>query len=181
MSIYDFSILKNNGTTESLDKYRGKVLLIVNSATECGFTPQYTDLKNLHDKYAQKGLVILDFPCNQFGAQAPGTDEEINLICVGKYLLPYVMASKVEVNGDNAHPLFTYLKEHKGFSGFNPEHKLTKVLHEMLAKNDEKYHEKSDIKWNFTKFLVDREGNVIERFEPVDDLKVVEEAIIKLL
>ncbi len=181
MNIYDFTILKNDGKTETLEQYKGNVLLIVNSATACGFTPQYTDLKNLHEKYAEKGLVILDFPCNQFGEQAPGTDEEIQDFCVNKYLLPYTLCAKIDVNGPQEHPLYTYLKSKKGFSGFNPNHEKSSRLSERVAKDDADFKNNENIKWNFTKFLVSKDGEVLERFEPVDDMSEVEAAIAKLL
>ncbi len=181
MSIYDFSVTKVNGEKQELSMYKGKVMLILNSAIKCGFTPQYEQLAKMHNDYADKGLVILDFPCNQFGEQAPGTDEEIEAFCVNKYLLPYILCSKTEVNGENEHPLYTYIKSKMGFRGFPKEHQSTEVLEKMLSKNDPNYAELSDIKWNFTKFLVDKDGNVVKRFEPGEDMKIVEEEIVKLL
>ncbi len=182
MKFYEISVLDENGKMKSLSDYKGKVLLIVNSATECGFTPQYEQLRMLYDKYFEHGFEILDFPCNQFGGQAPGTDREIKDFCVLKYAIPYPIFSKVDVNGDNESLLFKYLKEKKGFEGFNNhKHPLNDRLHEMMINKDPKYSLNSDIKWNFTKFIVSRDGVVIKRFEPVDDMLDVEDLIQSLL
>lgn len=142
MSIYDYKVKDVVGEEISLSAYEGKVLLIVNTATGCGFTPQYDGLQDLYDKYAEQGLEILDFPCNQFGHQAPGSEEEIVDFCQLRYGVTFKQFAKVEVNGANEIPLYTYLKEQKGG---------------VMGKN---------IKWNFTKFLVDRKGNVVGRFAP---------------
>ncbi len=181
MDIYEIGIQKNDGTEVRLEDYKGKVILVVNSAIQCGFTPQYIDLKLFHEKYAKDGLVILDFPCNQFGKQSPGSDEEIQEFCINKYFLPYQLCKKVDVNGEHAHPLFTYLKNKVGFTGFQKEHELSSVLEEMLYKEDPEFSKSNDIKWNFTKFLISRNGEVIERFEPVDAMNTVENAIVKEL
>ncbi len=157
MSIYDFTVTDQNGQEVSLGDYRGKVLLIVNTATHCGFTPQYLGLQALYEKYQEKGFEILDFPCNQFGGQAPGSDKEIHDFCVSRFALTFPQFSKVNVNGDKASPLYQYLKkEQPGLLG-------------------------GAIKWNFTKFLVDREGAVVKRFAPKDKPEDIEEAIEKLL
>ncbi|MDC7954584.1 glutathione peroxidase [Fusobacterium simiae] len=181
MEIYDFTVKNRKGEEISLKNYKGKVLLIVNTATRCGFTPQYNDLEKLFEKYNKDGLEILDFPCNQFGNQAPETNEEIHNFCQLNYEVKFDQFSKIEVNGKNALPLFNYLKEQKGFTGFDPTHKLTTVLTEMLTKNDPDFAKKSDIKWNFTKFLIDKSGNVVARFEPTTSLEKIEEEIKKLL
>ncbi len=140
MSIYDFKVKDAKGEEVSLSDYKGKVLLIVNTATGCGFTPQYEGLEKLYEDYRDKGFEILDFPCNQFGNQAPGTEDEIVSFCQLKFGTKFKQFKKIEVNGENEEPLYTYLKsQKKGIGG-------------------------SKIKWNFTKFLVDREGNVVERF-----------------
>ncbi len=158
------------------------MVLIVNSATECGFTPQYEQLREIYNKYSKQGFEILDFPCNQFGGQAPGTDSEIKEFCVLKYSIPYTIFSKIDVNGENETSLFKFLKMKKGFEGFNnPKHPLNDKLHEMMLKKDPNYQLNSDIKWNFTKFLVDRNGEIVKRFEPVDDMKDVDKAVLKLL
>lgn len=157
MSVYNYSVKAKNGDEISLETYKGKVLLIVNTATGCGFTPQYTGLQKLYDTYKEKGFEILDFPCNQFGNQAPGSDEEIHTFCVSRYAMTFPQFSKVEVNGDTAHPLFKYIREQKkGAIG-------------------------SSIKWNFTKFLVDRNGTVVRRFAPTDTPESIEQHIVNLL
>ncbi len=182
MDIYSISVKKSDSSTQQLSDYKGKVMLIVNSATHCGFTPHYEDLKMLYNKYNKNGLEILDFPCNQFGEQAKGSDEEIASFCTLNYDTPYKLYAKTTVNGDEQDELFKYLKEQKGFEGFNnKEHPLCKVLSDMMYKADPDYADKSDIKWNFTKFLVDKSGNVVARFEPIDDMKEVEKAILALL
>ena len=180
-NVYDFEAKDMKGNMVSLKKYEGKVLLIVNTATACGFTPQYEGLEKLYKKYSEQGLVILDFPCNQFKNQAPGSEEEIASFCSLNYGVTFPQFSKIMVNGGEAHPLYQYLKEQKGFEGFDAGHKLTPVLDKMLSEEDPDYKKSPDIKWNFTKFLVDRSGNVTERFEPTTDLDKVEESIKALL
>ena len=179
--LYDFEVIDNKGNLQPMAQYKGKVLLIVNTATACGFTPQYNDLDALYDAYASRGLEILDFPCNQFGAQAPGTDEEIQEFCTLRVNTQFPRFKKIEVNGENELPLYAWLKEQKGFAGFDPAHPLTEILHNMFSQADSAYAEKPDIKWNFTKFLIDREGNVVERFEPTATQDVLAPAIEKLL
>lgn len=181
MKIFDFNVEDVNGGETPLKDYAGNVVLIINSATECGFTPQYDDLQDLFEKYGSNGFVILDFPCNQFGNQAPGSNEEIVSFCDSRYGITFPIFSKIEVNGNNESPLYTYLKSQKGFAGFDPEHPLTPMLESALGRKNPDYAESSDIKWNFTKFLIDREGNVVERFEPTTDMAEVEEKIVKLL
>lgn len=162
MNIYDFSVKKRNGDYLDLAQLKGKVLLVVNTATGCGFTPQYKGLEELYKKYSGEGLEILDFPCDQFGHQAPGSDEEIHEFCTLKYQTTFDQLAKIEVNGSNAEPLYEYLKEQQGFKGFGLK---GSVLIPIVKKMDRNYKSNSDIKWNFTKFLVDRDGNVIDRFE----------------
>lgn len=181
MGIYDFKVKKADGEEMSLSEYENKVILIINSATECGFTPQYDALQDLYEKYGKDDFIILDFPCNQFGNQAPGTNEEIASFCDTKFGITFPIFSKIDVNGENTSPLFEYLKSQKRFKGFDQEHKLTPVLEEMLGKENPDYKNQPDIKWNFTKFLVDRNGNVVERFEPTADMYDVEEKIKELL
>ena len=142
MSIYDFSAMLNNGTDQSLAAYKDKVLLIVNTASKCGFTPQYKGLRELYAKYHDRGLEVLGFPCDQFGHQEPGNDDEIKSFCETNYSINFPIFSKIEVNGDNAHPVYKFLKGEKGG-----------ILGDA-------------IKWNFTKFLVDKQGTVVERFAP---------------
>lgn len=179
-SIYDFTVKDNKGNDISLSEYKGKVLLIVNTATACGFTPQYTELEELYEDYADKGFAILDFPCNQFGGQAPGTDEEIHSFCTLNFNTKFDRFTKIEVNGEDEQPLYTYLKSQKGFAGFDPAHPLTKILDQMFSQADPDYAKKADIKWNFTKFLIDQEGNVVARFEPTATKEALAPAIESL-
>lgn len=181
MSIYNYVVKDAKDNDVCLDEYKGKVMLIVNTATECGFTPTYQQLQELYTELHDKGLEILDFPCDQFGHQAPGTNEEIAEFCTSRFGVTFKQFKKCEVNGENALDLFKFLKKQQGFKGFDKTHKLTAVLEDILGKADPDYASKSDIKWNFTKFLVDREGNVVERFEPTCDISVIKEKIEKLL
>lgn len=181
MSIYDFEVRTVEGNKISLGEFRGKVLLIVNSATQCGFTPQYDKLQDMYEKYAKEGFLILDFPCNQFGKQAPGSDEEIVSFCDARFGITFPQFSKIDVNGENAIPLYQYLVKEKGFKGFDPEEEMTSVLEGVLRKINPNYVNEPDIKWNFTKFLVDRDGNVVERFEPMEHMDVVEDKMRELL
>ena len=176
-TVYEFSVKDRKGKEVSLKEYANEVLLIVNTATKCGFTPQYEELEKLYEKYHAQGFEVLDFPCNQFGSQAPGTDESIHQFCKTTYGTEFPRFKKVKVNGDDADQLFKFLKEQKGFAGFDPAHKLTPVLEEILAKDAPDYKETSDIKWNFTKFLIDREGHVIDRFEPSVPMDSVEAGV----
>ncbi len=181
MNIYDFTVKDIKEEEVSLEKYKGKVILIINSATKCGFTPQYDELQDLYEKYGQEDFVILDFPCNQFGNQAPGTNEEILSFCDAKFGITFPMFSKIEVNGENAHPLFKFLVSQKGFAGFDERHELTSVLKKMLSEADPEYEKNPSIKWNFTKFLIDRNGNVADRFEPTESIYAVEDRIKGLI
>ncbi len=180
MGIFDFEVMDANGTPVSLEAYKGKVILIINSATQCGFTPQYEGLQHMYEKY-KEDFIILDFPCNQFGNQAPGSNEEIATFCDAKYGITFPIFSKVEVNGENASKLFQYLRKEKGFKGFDVEHPLSEKLKDKLERSNPNYAQEDDIKWNFTKFLVDREGHVMERFEPTADLSYVEERVKELV
>jgi len=175
--VYDFTVKNDLGKDVSLSAYKGKVLLIVNTATKCGFTPQYKELEALYEKYSKEGLEILDFPCNQFGAQAPGSIQEIHQFCTANFDIQFPQFDKIEVNGPNAAPLYTYLKEQKGFEGFDKAEKMGKLLDGMLRKKDAEYDKKSDIKWNFTKFLVSRDGKVLKRYEPMEKISKIEEDI----
>ena len=181
MNIYDFEVKDAEGNTVSLSEYKDKVLLIVNSATECGFTPQYNQLTEIYNEFKNDGFIILDFPCNQFGNQAPGTATEIKEACRLNFLVEYPIFDKIDVNGENEDPLYTYLKEQKTFEGFDEEHELTPIIKDIVSKIDPDYENNSDIKWNFTKFLVNREGEVVERFEPTKDLDIVKEKIKEIL
>ena len=173
-SIYDFKVKDDVGQEVSLSDYKGKVLLIVNTATRCGFTPQYKELEALYEKYRSEGLEILDFPCNQFGQQAPGTIQEIHQFCSANFDIQFPQFDKIEVNGANEHPLYTWLKAQKGFSGFDVNDQRGKMMDGMLRKQDADYDKKSDIKWNFTKFLVSRDGRVLKRYEPTDKMTDIE-------
>lgn len=177
MSIYEYTVKDVEQKEISLEDYRGKVLLIVNTATGCGFTPQYEGLEALYEKYKDQGFEILDFPCNQFLGQAPGTDEEIKSFCQLTYGTTFKTFSKIEVNGKNEAPLYTFLKaqvpqesEDEGAGAFK---KVLKDLAQTVTGNN--------IKWNFTKFLIDREGNVVSRFAPTFKPEDIDEHIAKLL
>ncbi|KGI60614.1 glutathione peroxidase [Prevotella sp. DNF00663] len=179
-TIYDFKVLDRKGNEVSLADYKGKVLLVVNTATACGFTPQLEDLEKTYAKLQSKGLEILNFPCNQFGEQAPGSDEDIHQFCQLNFGTKFPQFKKIEVNGANEAPLYTWLKSQKGFAGFD-EHELKTILEDILSKADADWDKKSDIKWNFTKFLVNKEGEVVARFEPTHSMADVEKAIEELL
>lgn len=179
MSIYDIKIINREGKELSLENYKGKTLIIVNTATGCGFTPQYEGLEKLYEEYHNQGLEILDFPCNQFGHQAPGTDDEIHEFCTAKYQTQFDQLSKIEVNGENEHPLYTYLKKQQ------PNEIIEGIKNKMAMKAIEKisttYKNKEDIKWNFTKFLVDKNGNVIKRYNPTFDPKNIEKDLKEII
>ena len=173
-SIYDYTVKDDAGKDVSLSTYKGKVLLIVNTATKCGFTPQYKDLQALYEKYRTQGLEILDFPCNQFGSQAPGTIQEIHQFCTANFAIQFPQFDKIDVNGPNESPLYTYLKSQKGFGGFDLNDQTGSKLDKMFSKNDPDYAKNPNIKWNFTKFLVSRDGKVLKRYEPSDKMANVE-------
>ena len=179
MSLYDYSIVDRNGKEISLKEYKGKVLIIVNTATGCGFTPQYEGLENLYKKYHDNGLEIIDIPCNQFGNQAPGTDDEIHEFCALRYNTSFDQFTKADVNGENELPLYTYLKEQK------KEDKIDGMKNKMAMKAIEKISKTlkkdGDIKWNFTKFLIDKDGKVIERYSPTFKPVDMEEDIKKII
>ncbi|MBR1702549.1 MAG: glutathione peroxidase [Lachnospiraceae bacterium] len=178
--IYDYTVTTGTGEELKLADYKGKVILVVNTATGCGFTPQYEPIEQLYKDYHEKGLEILDVPCNQFGAQAPGTDEEIHEFCTLHYNTTFPQMKKADVNGENELPLYTYLKSQQGFAGFG-EGQQAEFMKGFLQKMDPDYEHNSAIKWNFTKFVVDREGKVVARFEPTADMAAVEECIKSLL
>jgi len=179
MSIYDYTVKARKGAVLDLSALKGKVLLIVNTATGCGFTPQYEALENLYEKYHDQGFEVLDFPCNQFGHQAPGDESEIHAFCTAKYQTQFDQLAKIEVNGDGEEPLYTYLK------GQKPDEKTegikNKAAMAMIAKISTTCKKPGDIKWNFTKFLVDREGNVVKRYDPTSDPADFEKDIVALL
>ena len=179
-TIYDYTVKDRKGRDVSLKEYAGEVILIVNTATRCGFTPQYTELEQLYEKYRSQGFNILDFPCNQFGAQAPGTAEEIHEFCALKYNTQFPQMKKADVNGENAIPLFKYLKSQKGFEGFG-KGAAALAMSVMLPKYDKDYKNNPEIKWNFTKFVVDRKGNVVARFEPSVKMDEVDKFVAGLI
>ncbi|MBR1873856.1 MAG: glutathione peroxidase [Eubacterium sp.] len=178
-TFYDQSVTDPEGNEISMNDFKGKVVLVVNTATGCGFTPHYKDLEALYEKYHDKGFEIVDVPCNQFAGQTPGNDDEIHEFCTLHYNTQFPQMKKADVNGENAIPLFKYLKSQKGFEGFGKGPKAL-AMSAMLKKIDKDYKNNPEIKWNFTKFLVDREGNVIARFEPTMDMKKVSAEIDKL-
>lgn len=177
---YDYKVIKRNGDELDLSNLKGKVVLIVNTATGCGFTPQYAPIEEMYKKYHEQGLEILDIPCNQFGGQTPGSDEEVHEFCQIHYNTTFDQMKKSDVNGPNELPLYTYLKSQKGFEGFG-ESEMAKFMDNMLAKIDSNYKLNPDIKWNFTKFVVNKNGDVVARFEPTTDMSKVEELIKSLL
>ncbi len=172
--IYDFQVKDDVGQVVSLSDYKGKVLLIVNTATRCGFTPQYKELEALWQKYSSQGFEILDFPCNQFGQQAPGSIQEIHEYCMANFDIHFPQFDKIDVNGANEHPLYAWLKAQKGFGGFDVADQRGKMMDGMLRRQDADYDKKSDIKWNFTKFLIGRDGRVLKRYEPTDKMSELE-------
>ena len=180
MSIYDYKFQTRKGEEKSMEEYKGKVLIIVNTATGCGFTPQYEDLQKIYEKYNEKGLEILDFPCNQFANQAPGTDEEIHTFCKGRFGITFPQFAKVDVNGENALPLWKYITENTKFEGFGKGPKAL-MMAGVAKSQDKDYKNNGNIKWNFTKFVVDREGNVVARFEPTQSMDDLDKCVESLL
>ena len=179
MTIYDYTVKNRKGEDISISQFKGKVMLIVNTATGCGFTPQYEGLETLYKKYHDQGFEVLDFPCNQFGNQAPGSDDEIHEFCTLKYNTTFDQFAKIDVNGENESPLFTYIKENA------PDEEVSGIKNKMTMKAIEKLSstakKENDIKWNFTKFLIDRQGNIVGRFAPTDEPEKIEQTIKELL
>lgn len=180
-TVYDFTVKDRKGNGISLREYSNEVLLIVNTATKCGFTPQYEELEKLYEKYHNQGFEVLDFPCNQFGQQAPGTDESIHEFCKLNYGTEFPRFKKIKVNGEEASPLYRWLTESKGFAGWDTTHPIAPILDEILSKADPDYKDKADIKWNFTKFLINKRGMVVARFEPTEKMENIEKEIETLL
>ena len=180
MNAFDFTVLAQDGSQIPLSDYRGKVLLIVNTATGCGFTPQYTDLQALYNEHQKDGLEILDFPCNQFAEQAPGSDEEIHTFCTGRFGITFPQFSKIDVLGENADPLFKYLSENTDFGGFG-KNPMTLILNGVVKKMDKDFKNNGNVKWNFTKFLINREGEIVARFEPTVNMKDVKAKVEEVL
>ena len=180
LAFYDFTAETNEGGEISFAQYKGKVLLIVNTASKCGFTPQYDGLEALYKKYGPEGLVVVGFPCDQFGHQEPGSDEEIEAFCRLNYGVTFPLMAKSDVNGENANEVFKWLYSEKPFAGFG-DSETGQFMDEMLSRNDPDYASNPDIKWNFTKFLIDRKGRVVARFEPVVTPEQLESEIEALL
>ncbi|MCR5314230.1 MAG: glutathione peroxidase [Bacteroidaceae bacterium] len=178
---FDFKLQDKKGNEVSLSQYKGKVLLIVNTATGCGFTPQYEDLEAMYHRHKDEGLEILDIPCNQFGHQTPGSDQEITEFCTLKFGADFPQFKKSDVNGANELPLFTWLKSQKGYAGNAYDEKLTAIMEDLYNKSNPEPRKKDDIQWNFTKFLIGKDGQVIERFEPTVDMAKVEECVKQVL
>ena len=181
MNIYGFTVKTRDGGEAALADYAGKLLLVVNTATGCGFTPQYNDLQRLYQAHKDDGFEILDFPCNQFREQAPGSDAEIHEFCTLRFAITFPQFSKIEVNGENAIPLYKWLTENTTFGGFDKLHPLGILMTQMLKKQDPDFKTSSSIKWNFTKFLISREGEILERFEPTASRKKVTAAVEEAL
>ncbi|WP_338751554.1 glutathione peroxidase [Bacillus sp. FJAT-52991] len=181
MNIFDFKVEKTNGNIVSLENYKEKVLLVVNTASKCTFTPQFEDLQKLYLSYKEAGLEILGFPCNQFAGQEPGTNEEASSFCQLNYGVTFPIFSKVNVNGENEAPLFQFLKAAAPFRGFDESNISEKLLKMMISEKNPEFLLGDSIKWNFTKFLIDQEGNVIKRFEPSDEPASFAKEIEKLL
>ena len=176
VDLYRIPVQKMDGSVGDLTGYRNKVLLIVNTATGCGFTPQYEALEKLYRTYRDKGFEILDFPCDQFGHQAPGTAAEIHSFCTSRYDISFDQFAKIDVNGEGAAELFTYLKKKQGFHGFGNSVEA-EFMRKKLSKEVPGYEHTPEIKWNFTKFLVNRYGEVVRRFEPTEDMGGLELAV----
>ena len=180
MSFYDYSVTTPAGDDISMKEYEGKVVMVVNTATGCGFTPHYKDIEAMYEKYHDKGFEVVDVPCNQFAGQTPGTDEDIYEFCTLKYNTQFPQMKKSDVNGETALPLFSYLKQQQGFKGFGKGPKAL-AMGAMLSKIDKDYKNNPDIKWNFTKFIVDRSGNVVARFEPTAKMEEVDKFVAGLM
>ena len=180
MGFYDLTVTNAADEEISMKEYEGKVVLIVNTATGCGFTPHYKDIEAMYEKYHDKGFEVIDVPCNQFAGQTPGTDEEIHEFCTLKYNTQFPQMKKSDVNGETAIPLFKYLKEQKGFEGFGKGPKAL-AMSTMLKGIDKDYKNNPEIKWNFTKFVVDRSGNVVARFEPTEKMDKIDKFVGELI
>ena len=180
MSFYDYKVTAPDGTEVSMKDFEGKVVLVVNTATGCGFTPHYKDIEEMYEKYHDQGLEVLDIPCNQFAGQTPGTDEEIHEFCTLHYNTHFPQMKKSDVNGENELPLYTYLKSQQVFKGFGMS-PAGIAMSAMCKKNDKDYKKNPSIKWNFTKFVVDRQGNVAARFEPTASMDKVRACVEGLL
>lgn len=179
MNAYDFTVKTMDGNDVSLAEFRGKALLIVNTATGCGFTPQYTELQEMYEEFRDKGFEILDFPCNQFGEQTPGSNEEVHDFCTGRYGITFPQYAKIDVNGENAIPLYKWLTANTKFEGFDGPMGL--VLRPIVKKMDKDYKNNGNIKWNFTKILVDKNGEIVARYEPTANIGKIREKLAEVL
>lgn len=179
MNIYDFTVKAQDGSDVNLVDFKDKVILVVNTATGCGFTPQYEELQNIYNELHEQGLEILDFPCNQFGEQAPGADTEIHDFCTGRYGITFPQYSKIDVNGENAIPLYKWITDNTKFAGFDGAMKL--ILAPIVKKMDPDYKNNGNIKWNFTKILINKQGEIVARFEPTASLDKVKSAIKEII
>ena len=180
MGFYDLSVTAPDGSQVSMADFKGKVVLVVNTATGCGFTPHYAPIEEMYEKFHDQGFEVVDVPCNQFKGQTPGTDEEIHQFCTLKYHTQFPQMKKSDVNGENAIELFKYLKSQKGFEGFG-HGPAALAMGALLKTIDRDYKNNPEIKWNFTKFIVDRNGEVVARFEPTQDMAEVEKCVVSLL
>ena len=180
MGFYDLSVMSASGEEISMKQFEGKVVLVVNTATGCGFTPHYKDIEAMYEKYHDRGFEVIDVPCNQFAGQTPGTDEEIHEFCSLNYNTQFPQMKKADVNGENAIELFKFLKSEKGFEGFGKGPSAL-AMSAMLSKIDKNYKKNPEIKWNFTKFVIDRGGNVVARFEPTAKMDNVDKCVESLL
>ena len=179
-TVYDFTVKDRQGNNVSLSDYQGKVLLIVNTATGCGFTPHYDPLEAMYKEFRDQGFEILDFPCNQFGEQTPGSNEEIHAFCTGRFGITFPQFAKVDVRGDTAIPLFRYLADNTKFEGFSKS-PMGLMMSGVAKKMDKDYKNNGEVKWNFTKFLIGRDGTIVARFEPTEDMKAVERKVREIL
>lgn len=180
MSVYNFSLINKLGQEQSLKEFEGKVLVIVNTASKCGFTPQYDGLEELYKEYKEQGLEIIAVPSNQFGDQEPGSNDEVQSFCRLNFGVTFPVMAKADVRGENAIDLFKYLTKEQGFKGF-PASELTELLTGHLNAIDPNYLQDDQVKWNFTKFVIDRKGHVVARFEPMAEPAEMKECIISLL
>lgn len=180
MRFYDYSVERPDGSKQAMKDFDGKVVMVVNTATGCGFTPHYEPMQKMYEKYHDRGLEIVDIPCNQFAGQTPGTDEEIHQFCTLNYNTQFPQMKKSEVNGENALDLYKFLKSKKGFEGLG-DGPAAAGMAEFLEGMDKDYAKNDEIKWNFTKFIVDRQGNVVARFEPTIEMDKVEEFVASLI
>ena len=177
--IYELNVPTPKNGDFSLKEYEGRVMLIVNTATGCGFTPLYEPIEKMYEEFHDKGFEVVDIPCNQFNGQTPGNDDEIHEFCTMKYKTQFPQMKKSDVNGENELPLYTYLKSQQSFKGFTGN--SAAIMDTMLRGIDPNYDKNPDIKWNFTMFLVDRNGNVTDRFEPTADFNDVRNRVLELL